>query len=132
VIDRPAKRGLCLILEDNWLIAEGLSAQLVESGFEKIDCHLTCAEALAYLEEIAPQTPDLAMLDVTLGPNETCLPVALELQRRQIPFVIISGHGDAHDLADQLPYVETLQKPVPNAALHAVVDKILGPNANKV
>ncbi len=123
--DQPAARQLCLVLEDNWLIAQGLSDQLLRLGFEAIECHATCSGALAFLDQVASYPPDLALLDVKLGSNETCLPVALELQRLNVPFVITSGYGEAHELADQLPGVLTLQKPVFDTELSEMVDLVL-------
>ena len=123
--DQPAARQLCLVLEDNWLIAEGLSGQLMRLGFEAIECHASCSDALAFLDQVASQLPDLALLDVKLKSNETCLPVALELQRLNVPFIITSGYGGAHELVDQLPGVLALQKPVLDGELSEMVDQVL-------
>ena len=126
MIDQTPKRNLCLILEDNWLIAEGLSEQLKQTGFEVVEYHTSCSDALSYLDQIKPELPDLALLDVTIGPNETCLPVALELERLGVPMVIISGHGAAHELKSHLPDVAALQKPVSNEKLCEMVAHVLG------
>jgi CheY-like chemotaxis protein len=118
-------RNLCLILEDNWLIAEGLADQLTQIGFKAVTSHTTCSDALAYLDQIAPQLPDLALLDVTIGANGTSLSVAQKLVELQVPIIIASGHGAAHELAGLLPDVATLEKPVFDKQLGEMVDQVL-------
>jgi DNA-binding response OmpR family regulator len=123
---QSVNRQLCLVLEDNWLIAEGLSNELMQIGFERVECHSTCADALSYLDQIAPRVPNLALLDLSIGINETCLPVAQELQNLKVPVIIVSGHGPSHELARQLPDVPVLQKPVFEKELTETIDQILG------
>lgn len=128
--DHPVDRRLCLVLEDNWLIAEGLKNQLLAQGFAEVkDCR-SCAEALDYLSGIAPQRPDLALLDVTLESGETSLAVAQTLAGTGTPFVIVSGHGAANEISAAFPDAMTLQKPVFDNNLSAMLDSILGPDVN--
>lgn len=128
--DHPVDRRLCLVLEDNWLIAEGLKNQLLAQGFAEVrDCR-SCAEALDYLGEIAPQRPNLALLDVTLENGETSMAVARALAGTGTPFVIISGHGAANDISAAFPEAKVLQKPVFDNNLSAMLDSVLGPDVN--
>ena len=46
-------------------------------------------EALAHIE--AQGSVSCAVLDVTLRDGETCMPVARELERREIPYILHSG-----------------------------------------
>ena len=119
-------RSLCLILEDNWVIAEGLSCQLMQIGFAKTECHSSCADSLSYLDNITPQVPNLALLDISIGAGETCLPVAQRLKILQVPMILVSGHGPSHELAVQLPKIPILQKPVFEKELSEMIDQILG------
>ncbi len=128
--DRQIDRRLCLVLEDNWLIAEGLKSQLLAQGFEKVTCSKSCRDALAYLKEIAPRLPDLTLLDVTLEGGDTSLAVARTLADANTPFVITSGHGAANELSAEFPDAMTLQKPVFDQNLSAMLDSILGPRDN--
>lgn len=128
--DHPIKRRLCLVLEDNWLIAEGLKGQLLAQGFAGVKSCKSCTEALDYLSEIAPELPDLALLDVTLENGEISLAVAQALTGTGTPFAIISGHGAANKVSAEFPEAVTLQKPVFDKDLSAMLDSVLGPSAD--
>jgi|TARA_A100001037_G_C14947311_1_gene543358 CheY-like chemotaxis protein len=77
-----------LLLDDEPLILMDL-----EFAAEDKDClPLTATnvkEALAHIE--AGDGVSCAVLDVTLRDGETCVPVARELERRSIPYILHSG-----------------------------------------
>ena len=77
-----------LLLDDEPLILMDL-----EFAAEDKDClPLTATnvkEALAHIE--AGDGVSCAVLDVTLRDGETCVPVARELERRAIPYILHSG-----------------------------------------
>jgi hypothetical protein len=81
---------------------------------------------LSYLDNITPQVPNLALLDISIGAGETCLPVAQRLKILQVPMILVSGHGPSHELAAQLPKIPILQKPVFENELSEMIDQILG------
>ena len=122
------RRRLCLVVEDNWLIATGLQSQLQKLGFTNVYCCQTCDEAIAFLAKVDPDYPDLAMLDVALAGSETSLPVARKLVEAGVPFVFATGYGAANDFGVEFPDAETLQKPVFDDQLAVVLDRMLGPN----
>src|SRR5919112_5277046 len=106
---------VCLIAEDQALIAMDLEADLEEAGIEIAGPFASCAQALGWVEG---HTPQLALLDFRLkdGP---CTELARTLVQRGVPVLIYSGlpHGPAipaelHDL----PWIE---KPVGRDALVA-------------
>ena len=78
-----------LLLEDEPLILMDLEFAAEELGCEPY-CATTVAQALTYLERDAPPI-NVAVLDVTLQDGENCLPVARELERRGIPYLLHSG-----------------------------------------
>jgi DNA-binding NtrC family response regulator len=84
-----------LLLEDEPLI-------LMDLEFAAEDCDAvpllasSVAQALALIAEHA-ETLSAAVLDVSLGRDGTCLPVAQELERLGIPFILHSGDLDRHD-----------------------------------
>lgn len=119
-------RRRCLVLEDNWLIAEGLKGQLLSLGFEDVKVCKSCQETLDYFNELLPQSPDLALLDVSLENGETSLPVAHALAEAKTPFIIISGHGAANGITAEFPDAPTLQKPVFDRNLSEMVASVLG------
>tara|TARA_R100001129_G_scaffold116986_2_gene80753 strand:- start:1292 stop:1678 length:387 start_codon:yes stop_codon:yes gene_type:complete len=77
-----------LLLDDEPLILMDL-----EFAAEDHDCKPLTAtnvrEALAHIE--AQGGVSCAVLDVTLRDGETCVPVARELERREIPYLLHSG-----------------------------------------
>ena len=93
-----------LLLEDEPLILMDL-----ELAGEDRDCTMistpACGEALAAIEE--GHGIDVAILDVSLGGRETCVPVADKLRECGIPFVLHSGDLDRHQ-----ERVRTLEAPL--------------------
>ena len=82
-----------LLVEDEALLAIDLADLLTEAGFEVIGPAMRAAEALAL---IASSGCDAAVLDVHLG-DETSEPVAIELTRLGVPFIVLSGYNsDQH------------------------------------
>lgn len=124
-----SNRRLCLVLEDNWMIASGLQNQLEKQGFEEVVVCQTCSEATRFLDRIGPEVPDLAVLDVSLADDETSLTVAQKLRQFGARFIFVSGYGAANDVAAEFPDAETLQKPVFNDQLSTALDRILGSKA---
>ncbi|BDI61866.1 response regulator [Qipengyuania nanhaisediminis] len=82
-----------LILEDEPLILLDL-----EFAGEDRDCRIVstrnCSDALARLSEDIDF--DVAILDVSLGKGETCVPVARELTNQGIPFLLHTGDLNRH------------------------------------
>ncbi len=109
-----------LIVED-----EPLIAMMVENFLEVLDREVagiadTVATALALLDE---RPVDVVILDRNLRGGENSAPVAEELDRRGIPFVIASGGG----IAEEPPIFRgrpALAKPFTLAAMEKVLDAI--------
>jgi DNA-binding LytR/AlgR family response regulator len=97
-----------LVVEDNFLIAETLRDLLIENGCEVVGPvgRLKAALALA-----ADEVFDGAFLDINLA-GEQCFPLADVLQERQVPFVFLTGYGDAAIVPDALRDVPLLAKPL--------------------
>lgn len=85
-----------LVVEDEALIAIELDSILTEAGFSVAGPVASVKDAL---EIVARETIDAGVLDVNLG-RETSEPIALELTRRGIPFVAVSGYAN-----DQRPAI---------------------------
>lgn len=76
-----------LLLEDEPLILMDL-----ELAAEDHDCEALCATGVkAALKHLEEKDVDVAILDVTLKGGENCVPVAEELDRRSIPYLLHSG-----------------------------------------
>ena len=114
-------RPLVLVLEDEALIALNLQDDLQDAGYEVAGPFTTCAAAPIWLQT---ETPDTAILDAALkdGP---CREVALELSRRDVPFLIYSGHHEDCQLLSEFYHVTWIEKPVPSAVLVQAFEQLL-------
>ena len=77
-----------LLLEDEPLILMDLEFAVEDAGCNP-HAATTVKRALSLLDEAG--SIDVAVLDVTLQHGTTCIPVAEELARRNIPFLLHSG-----------------------------------------
>lgn len=111
-------RPVCMLVEDEALIALALEDELAEAGYEIAGPFASCADALASLAE---RVPDVAILDATLK-DGSCQEVARELRRLDVPFMLYSGRQAVernHPDFEGAPWVE---KPaMPNMVLRAVM-----------
>ncbi|SCY48036.1 response regulator [Microvirga guangxiensis] len=103
----------CMIVEDQALIGMSLEASLEEVGFAVEGPFMSCAQALDWLENDAP---DIALLDIMLK-DGTSLEIARTLKNRGIPFVVYSGLPQSADRGDELQDVPWLEKPVSRETL---------------
>jgi DNA-binding response OmpR family regulator len=70
---------------------------------------------------------DGALLDVNLNGKETSIPLAVELERRAIPFLFVTGM--AGDLVSQaFPGIPVIRKPYQPAILRAAIKRMTGRN----
>jgi two-component SAPR family response regulator len=97
-----------LIVEDEFLLAMELEALLKRDGCEVLGPASTVEWALALIYN---DEPDLALLDVNLkGVRAT--PVAAALRERGVPFVVITGYGEAQLGEPELRAAPRIEKPV--------------------
>ncbi|WP_394729633.1 response regulator [Altererythrobacter sp. GH1-8] len=100
-----------LLLEDEPLILMDL-----EFAAEECGCTPLCASspkvALELLEQYG-NAIDAAILDVSLGRGQTCFPVAHQLQRLGIPYILHSGDLDRHNERIRSLQAERIAKPAP-------------------
>jgi DNA-binding response OmpR family regulator len=110
---RPTGKPLVLVLEDEAIIALNLQDELQDAGYGIAGPYTTCAAALEWLQGT---TPDAAILDATLkdGP---CRSIALELLRRDVPFLIYSGHREDRQLLPDLDHITWIEKPAAPSVL---------------
>lgn len=111
---------LVLLVEDEPLILMDLEMAVEEGGYRT--CTASCVQqALALLGD-GTEPPAVAILDVSLLEGETSLPVALELERRGIPYIFHSGDFDRHEGPIRSLGAPVVPKP---AASHHVVSAAL-------
>lgn len=81
-----------LLVDDEPLILMDLEFACEDAGVECLAC-TSLDDALARVEDHGARIA-VAVLDVSLGHGETCLPIARALDRRDVPYVIHSGDLD--------------------------------------
>ena len=107
-----------LIVEDNYLVAEDLRQIIHGADGEVGQASSTAKDALASLEG---ERFDGVLLDVQLQ-DGTCVEVARQLERRHIPFVVVSGY--LHEwLAPELQNAPYLAKPFDRDELIALASR---------
>ena len=110
------------VIEDEPLIAENISSDLADAGFEVVGMASRVDKAVKLIEEVEC---DAAIVDANLA-GKSAAPVAAALSVRGIPFLVLSGYA-----RDQLPseFAEAgyVQKPSPGrqliCKLTALLDK---------
>ena len=108
-----------LVVEDDPVVAMVMEDALQAMGLEVlVDLNLVDA-----LNEVEASPFDAAMIDVGLR-GENAWPVMVALQKRKIPFVVMSG-GDLTALAEEFPQVRMINKPVSVEMLRQIVRDLL-------
>ncbi|AHM02980.1 two-component system regulatory protein [Roseibacterium elongatum DSM 19469] len=99
-----------LIVEDEILVGMDLAMSIEDAGFVVSGPYKSSAKALAALEA---DEPDLAVLDLNLGRDETSEKVAERLEQLGRPFVFLTGYSAAsHPVTRRFPRAQCLSKPV--------------------
>jgi CheY-like chemotaxis protein len=111
-----------LVVEDEFLVGEDLRRILAEAGADTIGPVDDPSEACA----IALQRPiDGALLDVRLGEG-SCIEVADLLERRHIPFIVVTGYNREH-IPRALRAAPFVGKPILRAPLLSLAQTIFLP-----
>lgn len=106
-----------LLVEDEALVAMLIEDQLIELGFEVVGPAATASQALALCED---ERLDGAVLDINLGGGQRSDPVAELLADQGIPFVFVTGYGNA-GVDERFTEAAVLQKPFTLAELAGVI-----------
>lgn len=96
-----------LLVEDSLIIALDAEDSVLQLGAKKV---VSSAGVVQALEEIARERPDIALLDINLG-SENSFPVAEQLHALGVPFFFTTGYGERHKLPPSLIGSRVLQKP---------------------
>ncbi len=103
-----------LLLEDEPLILMDLEFAAEDEGC-KAFCASNVEKALGHLKE---QDIDVAILDVTLKGTENCVPVAEELERQGIPYLLHSG--DLNRADERVRKLGAIHLPKPADSDHVI------------
>lgn len=106
-----------LVVEDYYLMAESTAMTLTDFGCEVVGP----AGQLEKAMELAEREPlDGAILDINLR-GKLAFPVGLILQRRNVPFVLVTGYGEQFKVIDALASTPRLEKPYKVAELQLLL-----------
>ena len=118
-----------LLLEDEPLILMDLEFAAEDHGC-KAYSSTSPQDALAQLANCGDEI-DVAILDVSLGNGKTCFPVAKELDRLGIPFILHSADLDRHDERIRELDAERIAKPAPSGRVVEIALSKVGPGAGE-
>ena len=110
----------CLIVEDETLIAMLIEEAVSDMGLAVMGPVSRISRALQLLEN---ESPACAVLDINVA-GEPIHPVAQLLAERGVPFLFVSGYGDA-GLGRDLPKRRVVEKPFAVPQLQAAIRKLL-------
>jgi DNA-binding response OmpR family regulator len=108
-----------LFVEDNADLAD-LVVMCLEGQGATVRAARNVADALAQLDD---GRCDVAVLDINLD-GEACWPIVARLRTDGVPFLLVSGYGDA--FRDQAPDAVHVAKPYSVAALVAAIGTLVG------
>lgn len=112
-----------LVVEDEWLVAEGLHAELAEVGAIVIGPAAGMADALDLIRR--ESNIDGAILDINLR-GEMVFPVADLLTERGIPFVFTTGY-DASVIPKRFEHVVRCEKPTSLPTVIRAIGRLIHP-----
>jgi DNA-binding response OmpR family regulator len=111
-----------LVVEDTTLIADSICDELQSHGCEIVGSIGRLEQALSAARD---EKLDGALLDVNLA-GEQSFPVADILQKRNVPFVFITGYDTQSTIPPRFHAVERLTKPFDLDDLVVVVARRFG------
>jgi len=106
-----------LVVDDEFLIAAQLEADLTAAGAEVVGPSQTLQEASDFA---ARERLTAAILDIQIG-HDSIGPVARLLSARSIPFIFYTGQVHTDPIRTQWPKCKVLSKPAPTGSLIAAI-----------
>ena len=96
-----------LVVEDDYMVADVITAALSNHGAEVIGPAPSTAEALRLIRD---QPLSGALLDVNLA-GEFCFPLATALDKRHVPYLFLTGYTDFAIVPGEFSEVPRMAKP---------------------
>ena len=110
------------IVEDDLIIAQSISEMLMESGYSVTKPAKRYSEAIAMIEE---EAPELLLLDITIVGKMDGIEVARTVRKTfGIPYIFLTANTDIDTInrAKEVAPAAFLAKPVTRAQLHAAIE----------
>jgi DNA-binding NtrC family response regulator len=119
--ESPLRGRRVLIVEDELLVAMEIEGLLQRQGCTVVGPAPTAGRVLALLDQ---EKPHAALLD--LNPNgESASPIAAELAEQGVPFVVVTGYGNAQSHDPALRHAPCVDKPFRHRDLLRVLTRQL-------
>ncbi|WP_294643341.1 HWE histidine kinase domain-containing protein, partial [uncultured Aureimonas sp.] len=96
-----------LVVEDNLIISLDAEQMLAEHGMTEVFTAASVGEARKVIDTMPV---DVALLDVNLG-SETSFPLVRDLNAKGIPFVFVTGYGEAIEFPEEAGGADAVKKP---------------------
>jgi CheY-like chemotaxis protein len=112
-----------LIVEDEMLVGMELESLLQRQGCIALGPAPTVARALDLLED---ERPDAVLLDLNLN-GQSATEVAQALSARDVPFVLVTGYGEAQSSEPELRHAPRVDKPVNHRQLVRALTQLFEP-----
>jgi CheY-like chemotaxis protein len=110
-----------LVIEDEMLVAMEFESLLQRQGCAVVGPASTVDRALALLDH---DQPDAALLDLNLN-GESASAVAVALRTRGVPFVLVTGYGEAQSSEPELQGAPRVDKPVNHQELVRALAQVM-------
>jgi CheY-like chemotaxis protein len=110
-----------LVIEDEMLVAMEFESLLRRQGCAVLGPASTVDRALALLDH---DQPDAALLDLNLN-GEPATAVAVALRTRSVPFVLVTGYGEAQSSEPELQGAPRVDKPVNHQELVRALARVM-------
>jgi DNA-binding response OmpR family regulator len=121
-MEAEINRGTVLLVEDDYLIADAISAMLEMAGWRVVGPFPRVEAAARALDQ--GRVAEAAVLDVNLG-GERVFPLIDRLLREQVPVVLTTGY-DPDAIPPAYAGLPCLQKPVQARRLAECLQGLLG------
>ncbi len=112
-----------LIIEDNAIQALTLEMIVKRLGFSEIEKAYSPKQAYEILGNFQP---DLMLVDINLGTEETGVDIVKKVQKdHPVRVLYITGNSDSHhkNLADETDYFEYIVKPIDPFQIKKILEK---------
>jgi DNA-binding NtrC family response regulator len=110
-----------LVIEDEMLVAMEFESLLQRQGCAVLGPASTVDRALALLDH---EQPDAALLDLNLN-GEPATAVAVALKMRGVPFILVTGYGEAQSSEPELQGAPRVDKPANHQELVRALAHVL-------
>uniref|UniRef100_UPI00054F35FD response regulator n=1 Tax=Komagataeibacter kakiaceti TaxID=943261 RepID=UPI00054F35FD len=120
-MEKKVRNADILLVEDQFLIAMEAEQAIEETRIGKVR---TVASVYEALKAINTRVPDVAILDVNLG-GENSIAIARALRERGVPFIFATGYADRTLIPADLHDVPMERKPYCATALAEKICRIL-------